>query len=316
MTNLLSRITHIFYSKPAERKPTLGVVLSGGGSRGFAHIGVLQALEEAGIAVDHLAGASMGGVIAAAYAAGLTPQEVAEIAINNGTMRQLLRLASPGIPHNGLFRGEQLLEFFREHLHDADFADLHIPLTLVAVDLNSGQEVYLNEGPVAEAVRATVSVPGLLMPVERGNQRLVDGGLLNNMPVDVARAMGADVVLAVDVNAVAVGAPFWHSLAENRLLGSAIGGTISVLVDSLTLVIRHQSACKLRKYQPDFLIQPAIDSSVNLLSGYDRASDIIAIGYEAAQPILPSLREALSVGLYRHDHRSFPAADHSLGAQL
>jgi len=311
MTHLLSRITQIFSSKPAspkpaERKPTLGLVLSGGGSRGFAHIGVLQALEEAGIAVDYLAGASMGGVIAAAYAAGLSPQKVAEIAINNSTMRKMLRLASPGIPHNGLFRGEQLLEFFRKHLHDADFADLHIPLTLVAVDLNSGQEVHLNEGSVAEAVRATVSVPGLLTPVKIGNRRLVDGGLLNNMPVDVVRAMGADVVLAVDVNAVIIGAPFWQNLAENRLLGNAIGGTISVLVDSLTLVIRRQNACKFQEYPPDFLIQPAIDSSVNLLSGYDQASDIIAIGHEAAQPFLPSLREALSVSPYRHAHHVNP----------
>jgi len=277
-----------------QHKPFLGLALSGGGARGLAHIGVLKALEDAHIQVDYLAGTSMGGVIAAAYAAGMSPSEIETIALEYANLRTLWRLADPTLPRKGVFKGKQLEVFFRRHLGEKTFADLRIPLTLVAVDLNSGKEIHLNEGVVAPAVRATVSVPGLLAPVERDGQRLVDGGLLNNLPVDVVRNMGADVVLAVDVYSNSEAPSFWQSLGQKRFIAGTVGDLIGVLGDSLDLIIRTQSACKLQQSPPDFLVQPVIPANVTVIAGYDQAPRLIASGTNALSAVLNDLQAALT----------------------
>jgi NTE family protein len=270
-----------------------GLTLSGGGARGLAHIGVLKALENANIRPDYLTGTSMGGVIAAAYASGLSPDEIEQIALEYGSIRKLWRLADPTLPRRGLFQGERLLAFFEDHMQGCTFADLRIPLTLIAVDLNSRQEVHMREGSVSEAVRATISIPGLLAPVEQNGQRLVDGGLLNNLPVDVVQSMGADVTLGVDVYSNNGGPSFWQELGQTRVLSHTIGDLIMVLGDSLDLLIQQQSLNKLQKKSPDFLIQPNIPLDVTVVTGYHRAADLVAIGEEATAAILPDLQAAL-----------------------
>ncbi len=272
-----------------------GLTLSGGGARGLAHIGVLKALENASIRPDYLTGTSMGGVIAAAYASGLSPDEIEQIALEYGSVRKLWRLADPTLPRRGLFQGERLLAFFEKHMQGCTFADLRIPLTLIAVDLNSRQEVHLQEGSVAEAVRATVSIPGLLAPVEQNGQRLVDGGLLNNLPVDVVQSMGADVTLGVDVYSNNGGPSFWQELGQTRVLSQTIGDLIMVLGDSLDLLIKQQSLNKLQKTPPDFLIYPDVPVDVTVVTGYHRAADLVAIGKEATTPILSDLQAALKL---------------------
>jgi NTE family protein len=204
-----------------DRESKLGLALSGGGARGLTHIGVLKALEASGFRLDYLAGTSMGGVIAAGYASGLSPDELEQIALEYVPTRNLLRLADPTLPRNGLFQGERLRAFFDKYLQGCTFADLHIPLTLVAVDLNSGREIHLREGLVVDALRATVSIPGILAPVELTGQRLVDGGLLNNLPVDVVREMGAEVVLGVDMSSCGNGDSAWRTLARSRIVPAA-----------------------------------------------------------------------------------------------
>ena len=272
-------------------KPRLGLALSGGGARGLAHIGALKALEEAGIQPDYLAGASMGGVIAAAYAAGLKPDEIEQIAADTSQTRNLLRLADLSLPRQGIFRGKRLLAFFEQHLQGRTFAELQIPLTLIAVDLNTGQEVRLQEGSVAQALRATVSVPGLLAPVVQGGMRLVDGGLLNNLPVDVARQMGADVVLGVDVDWQNDSS--WQALARLKPLSGTMGGLIATLGDSFEALIRQQRAYKLQNASPEFLVRPDIPAEVTILTGYNRVAELITQGEEATRPVLPELEEAL-----------------------
>jgi NTE family protein len=276
-----------------ERK-TLGLALSGGGARGIAHIGVLKALEKADIKIDFLSGTSMGGLVAAAYASGLSATEIEEISKEYGKLRNLWRLADPTLPRQSVFQGKRLQAFFEETLKVESFEELCIPLTLVAVDLNSGQEVHFKNGSVAQAVRATVAVPGLLAPVEEEGQCLVDGGLLNNLPSDVVREMGADVVLAVDVFAGSDGdASYWQLLAEKKLIGNTVGGLVRILGDSLNLVIYHQSMRKLQDSPPDFLIRPKIPINVNVFMGYDKAGDLIREGVDATLPILDDLRAAL-----------------------
>ena len=271
----------------------LGLALSGGGARGLAHIGVLKALENANIRPDYLTGTSMGGVIAAGYAAGLSPDDLEQIALEYGSIRKLWRLADPTLPRRGLFQGERLLAFFEKHMQGQTFADLRVPLTLIAVDLNSGKEVHMREGSVAEAVRATISIPGLLAPVERNGQRLVDGGLLNNLPVDEVQAMGADITLGVDVYMTNEGSSFWKELGQTRVLSQTIGELITVLGDSLNLLIHQQSANKLQKSPPDFLIYPDIPMDVTVVTGYHRAGDLISLGEEATTAILPDLQSSL-----------------------
>ena len=272
-----------------------GLTLSGGGARGLAHIGVLRALENANIRPDYLTGTSMGGVIAAGYAAGLSPDDLGQIALKYASVRKLWGLADPTLPRRGLFQGERLLAFFEKHLQGSTFADLRIPLILIAVDLNSGQEVYLQEGSVAEAVRATISVPGLLAPVKNNGRRLVDGGLLNNLPVDVVRAMGANVTLGVDVYSPKASSSFWQELGQKRFLSETVGELIAVLGDSLDLLIQQQCVNKLQKNPPDFLIYPDIPVDVTVVTGYHRAADLITLGEEAATAILPDLQASLNL---------------------
>ena len=284
------------FRRKKKKQPTLGLALSGGGARGLAHIGVLKALKEAGIKIDYLAGTSMGGVIAAAYAVGMPVAEIEDIAMEYSSMRKLIRLADPSLPRQGMFHGERLKIFFEEFLKGATFDDLRIPLTLVAVDLVSGEEVHLQEGPVVEAVRATISVPGLLEPALMGERRLIDGGMLNNLPADVARNMGADVVLAVDVFSIPDGGQsFWHMLGEKPFISGTMGGLISVMGDSLYLVMNHQNAWKLRESPPDFLVKPLIPDSVTLFTGFDQAPKMITEGRIAVLRILDDLKDALKV---------------------
>jgi len=274
------------------RKPRLGLALSGGGARGLAHIGVLKELERNHVQADYLAGTSMGGVIAAVYASGMSLPEIEAVALEYARRRRLLKLVDPSVHRHGVFQGEQLHAFFRQYLQDLTFADLRIPLTLVAVDLNSGQEVHLQEGSVADALRATVSLPGLLAPVERDGQRLVDGMLLNNLPADVVRRMGADIVLAVDVSSDA-GNSFWRRLGQKRFILGQVGGLVGVLGESMDLVIRQLREIKLQECPPDFLLRPPISPEVTVISGYHRAAELIALGETVTRSIIPSLRDAL-----------------------
>ena len=180
-------------------KPRLGVALGGGGARGLAHIGVLRVLEREGISVDYLAGTSMGGVMAAGYASGMSSYDLERETLAATRNNNMVRMVDPGLLQGGLIRGKKTLAFFKQIFGEKTFAELPKKLAVVAVDLKSHQEVILQEGSVALALRATTSIPGIFEPFEINGQRLVDGGLLNNLPVDVVRNMGAEVVIAVDI---------------------------------------------------------------------------------------------------------------------
>lgn len=180
----------------SERR--VGLVLGGGGGKGAAHIGVLNALEALAVPIDVLAGTSIGGLVAAFYAVGYTPLEI-EQWFGRATARNILERD----PSNFGFLGTRKIEaLLREALGDRTFADARMPLALTAVDVTTGQEIVLREGALVEAVRATIAVPGIFAPVVRGDQLLVDGGVLNNVPVNVAHDLGAGQVIAVDLGLV------------------------------------------------------------------------------------------------------------------
>ena len=270
----------------------VGLALSGGGARGFAHIGVIKALERAGIPIDCLTGSSMGGVIAAAYACGLSPEELEEEAGSISRIRQFLRLADPGIPNAGLLRGQRLQAYFENRLGKRTFADLDRPLALVAVDLNSRQEIVMREGPISVALRATTALPGLFMPLEMDGMRLVDGGVLNNLPVDVARMMGAKVVIGVDVEPDPEDIPgSWET--RSRWMPSGLARTFVVLDQTTRLMMRVIQEAKMQQYPPDVIIRPILPSGINVIAGYKRVAELVAAGEKATEGMLSEIQTKL-----------------------
>lgn len=281
-------------------KPKLGLALSGGGARGLVHIGILKVLKQQGIRVDFIAGTSMGGVIAAGYAMGMSPTEIERITFDELHIQNILRFIDPALPNGGLIRGQKLLEFFRQHIGERTFSDLNIPLALIAVDLNSSQEVVLREGSVALALRATTAVPGIFTPVEFDGWRLIDGGVLNNLPVDVLRQMGADKVIAVNCRpSHASGALSW--VGQHRLIPKGLSTTLKNLDETLAILLNVVEKQKLSKFPPDLLIQPEIPLDINLVAGYDRVKELVAIGETAAQQKLPEI-ESLLKNRWGHYH--------------
>jgi NTE family protein len=276
------------WKKPPRK---VGLALSGGGARGLAHIGVLKVLEQEGIPVDYLAGTSMGGVIAAGYAAGLSPDFMEQEALGMTSLRRLLALADLSPLRRGLFEGQKVREYLASHLGDRTFDDLRVPLALAAVDLNSGQAVYLGQGRVVDAVRATVALPGVFTPVERDGQLLVDGGLLDNLPAGAVRRMGADVVIAVDVTTdEGVVSSLVEALHHRRYLPNGLVDTVEVLWRSLGVMRAEIGRRRLAEAHPEIIIRPAIPPDVTVLTGFPRAAEIIAAGEEAAQEALPHIR--------------------------
>ncbi len=182
----------------SERPEKIGLVLGSGSARGWAHIGILQALEELAIRIDCVAGSSIGALVGAVYASrGI--EQLKEVVVHLDR-RQLLSLLDVGLRHAGLIDGKRVADELREQIRQPEIQSLNLLFRAVATDLNTGEEVVLDHGDVIEAVRASISIPGVFTPVARGDRLLVDGGLTNPVPVSLARALGADFVIAVDVN--------------------------------------------------------------------------------------------------------------------
>jgi NTE family protein len=177
----------------------VGLALGSGAARGWAHIGVIRAVEEAGHEVGWIAGCSMGAVVGTAYALGRLDH--LEVFARGLTPRKVLSYLDLAMPVRGLLDGDRVTGLFRELFDDRDLKAARVPVCVVATDLATGREVRLCEGSAAEAVRASTAVPGIFAPWVRDGRYLTDGGLVNPVPVDAARALGAESVIAVDLNA-------------------------------------------------------------------------------------------------------------------
>jgi len=196
-----------------RRKPRIGLALGSGSARGWAHIGAIRALEERGVKPDLVCGSSIGALVGAFYAAGeLDKLETWVTSLAWTTVLRLMDLTWRG----GLIRGERLFTLFRTNFQDRDISELAIPYGAVATELASGREIWLREGKVLDAARASCAMPGLFTPVIRDETILVDGGLVNPVPVSMCRALGADLVIAVDLS--------WGKLGPYRDRGRGKGG--------------------------------------------------------------------------------------------
>ena len=180
-----------------RRKPRIGLALGSGAARGWAHIGAIRALEERGVKPDIVCGTSIGALVGAFYAAGeLDKLEHWVTGLAWTTVLRLMDLSWRG----GLIRGNRLFSLFRSTFEDRDISELPVVYGAVATELASGREVWLREGKVLDAVRASCAMPGLFTPVVRNDSLVVDGGLVNPVPVSMCRALGADLVIAVDLS--------------------------------------------------------------------------------------------------------------------
>lgn len=301
---------------------TVGLALGSGSARGLAHIGVLRAIREAGIEVDVMAGTSMGALIGAVFAAGGLDSLTAKFL--GLDWKYLVSLLDPVFPRSGLIDGRKIADFVRTLVPDTAIEDLNIPFAAVATDLASGREVVIDHGDLTEAVRASIAVPGVFTPVRRDGHILVDGGLVDPVPVSVARRMGADLVIAVDLNhdivagrSVRVAPPdngngngqmltrlleslpgAKNALSQSPLLAQfsawlkkdTLPGIFEVLLASLYIMQARITQSTLRHDRPDLLIRPPL-GAVRFMD-FGRAEEIIEIGYRCAVDRLKSWPQA------------------------
>ena len=181
-----------------KERPRIGLALGGGGARGYAHLGVIKVLQEADIPIDIIAGTSMGAVVGAACAMGYRTEELVDMALQMN-WRRLLSLADPTIPHQGIIAGNRLEKYFQTLTCGKEFDQLEKTLVVIATDINTGEEVRLDSGPVARALRASTAVPGIFCPVNSERRYLVDGSVTTPVPAAATQEAGAKVVVAVDV---------------------------------------------------------------------------------------------------------------------
>ncbi len=275
------------------RTPTIGLALGGGGARGLAHIGVLRVLEEEGIPIDLLAGTSMGGLLGCLYAAGLSAAEMQEEALRVCNTRSLVRLTDPSLLHGGLFAGTRVEAYLESLLGERGFGDLRRRMAVVAVDLVTGAEVVLSEGLVVPAIRSTIAVPGFFAPVEMDGRVLVDGGVLNNVPADVARSMGAEVLIAVDVHGDYSGTAA-SQVGALRRLTAPVRETMDVLYESLGVMMVQLTRAKLALASPEVTIVPDLAPDLSAMTGYSRCQEAIDAGLEAARVAVPQIHEQIA----------------------
>jgi NTE family protein len=207
---------------PAPRPPRIGLALGGGAARGFAHIGVIQVLEEAGIKPELVVGTSAGSLVAAMYASGKSGAELGMLALSMDESA----LTDWSFPGRGVIRGEALARYVREQTRGLTIEKMILPLGIVATDLDSGQPILFQRGDPGVAVRASSAVPAVFQPVRIGDREYVDGGLVSPVPVRFARQMGAELVLAVDISSPpdgqATGDPMRMLLQTFAIMGKSI----------------------------------------------------------------------------------------------
>ncbi len=254
------------------RRPTIALALGSGAFRGLAHIGVLDTFEREGIPVDMIAGTSMGALVGAIYAAGVTPKEM-EARLESLNEMYLYDVT---IPRRGLLSGRRAQALVEEMTGAKTFEQARLPFAAVACDFATGERVVLREGPMHEAVRASTSIPGVFVPVERDGRTLVDGGLVGRVPSDVCHEMGADLVIGVDVG--------------YRGQHMETGGIIEILIH--TIDIFEWQVAKQHVSEADLMITPnVLDFNPARIGG--RGLECVQRGRDAALQALREVRRLI-----------------------
>ncbi len=297
-------------------KLRIGLALGSGAARGWSHIGAIRVLEEAGIRPDIICGTSIGALVGGIHAKGKL--DGFEAWLRNLSWSDVVGFLDFSMG-GGLIKGSKLLGYLADRLGESDIAEFDLPFAAVATDLHTGREVWLEKGPFLEVARASISVPGLFTPVLRDGRYLVDGGLVNPVPVSLARAMGADIVIAVDLGADMLGPPTGVQQAstavvpqnpDNGLLSRLQAGfaslfaasdnepsrmpppsLIDVLATSIDIMQIRITRSRLAGEPADVLITPRLGHFA--LLDFHRASEAIDEGRRATEAILPQIHALL-----------------------
>ena len=297
-------------------EPVIGLALGSGAARGWAHLGVLQALAQEGVVPQIICGCSIGAFVGAAAASG-DLEKLAQWA-KKLKWQDVVSLLDVSL-RSGLIKGDKLIGFFERNFIDRDFSELETRFACVATELTTGREIWLQEGSVSAAVRASIAVPGLMTPVVHNGRLLVDGGLVNPVPVSLCRAMGADIVIAVDVGADMVArmprsrqaeahppeeveagwtervlARFGFGNNGRELAASpreALPSLVSVISSSINIMQVRIARSRLAGEPADVLISPRV-GHLGLMD-YHRAAEAVAEGEAAVARMLPLLHYAL-----------------------
>ncbi len=257
---------------PKPRPPRIGLALGGGAARGFAHIGVIEVLEENGIHPDLVAGTSAGSLVAALYASGKTGAEMAALAL---TMDEGA-ITDWSFPLRGLIRGEALARYVREHTGGRSIEQMKRPLGIVATELDNGRPILFRRGDTGTAVRASSAVPAVFEPVRIKGHEYVDGGLVSPVPVRFAREMGAQLVIAVDISTPPDGA--------------ATGDLMDMLLQTFTIMSRSINRFELR--DADVVVRPSLAGMSS--ADFTARKRAIQAGRDAALRALPELRARIA----------------------
>jgi NTE family protein len=294
--------------KRVNVRPRIGLALGGGGARGYAHLGVLKILLGADIPIDVIAGTSMGAVVGAAYAAGYEIEEMENMVLQMG-WRQMFKLADPSLPRQGLIIGNRLEKYFNILARGKDFNQLEKELVVVATDVISGEEVRINSGPVASALRASTSLPGIFYPVKAGSHLLVDGSISTPVPLAAAQEAGSDVVVAVDVSSqvdradILIRARKWcEEIASKkgrqmiwaeslrRWLDSSMPASIKIIDRSLELNEQYIGVLKQKEFLPKnyILLKPAVENT--RWYEFHKAEECIRAGEAAGRQVVDQIK--------------------------
>lgn len=300
-------------------RPKIGLALGGGSARGWAHLGVIRAIEEAGIAVDVVAGTSVGAIVGGCWLAGRMIE--LERFARAVTKRRMLQLMDFSLAGSGLIGGNRLGTLLVEHLGPLRVEDLNKDFTAVATELGTGHEIWLSSGSLVEAIRASYALPGIFTPIRVGGRWLVDGALVNPVPVSVCRAFGARMVIAVnlagdnfgkgsvihhrlvgspvetgDVAAAdpAKARPGRQSLLRAVMAGDTAGlpGIPGVMMEAFNIMQDRATRARLAGDPPDLMIGPRL-GKVGLFD-FHRAEEIIEAGYEATRRQVAEIRERVA----------------------
>lgn len=292
------------------------LALGSGSARGWSHLGVFQALAEAEVAVHVVCGSSIGALVGAAFASG-TLHPLRDWVLSLDAL-DVARLLDPSLKGGGFIQGERLMGALSKFVPNTEIQDLPVTFACTATDFYSGREVWLDKGPLLEAVRASIALPGLFTPARREGRWLLDGGLTNPVPVSLCRAFGAGTILAVNLNGDIIGRHLVQAKAHEATadpltqlverLHPALRdrlqpllnpfeeerrppGLLDVLATSLNIMQDSITRSRLAGEPPDLLVVPRL-AHIGLLE-FHRAAEAIDAGYQATRKLLPDIREAL-----------------------
>ncbi|HET7522375.1 MAG TPA: patatin-like phospholipase family protein [Bacillales bacterium] len=253
------------------RRPKIGLALGSGGAKGFAHVGVLKVLEEANIKIDCMAGSSMGALTAALYGAGHSVDSLSKMAT---TFKRKYYLDFI-VPKMGFIAGDKVKGLLKVITFDKRIEELSPQVRIVATDLLSGESVVFREGPAAEAVRASISIPGIMVPAKVNGRLLVDGGVIDRVPVSIVKEMGADIVIASDVS-------FSKEPADIRSIFDVIMQSIDIM---------QKEIVRFHEITADVMIRPSL-AQYNSRT-FEKVEEMIRIGEEETRKHLPAIRKLL-----------------------